>query len=214
MPDSALRRDVAAIVVAAGAGSRYGEPKHQLELDGKPLWRWSVDAFTHTDISEIVVVGDVPGGVAGGPRRRDSVRNGLAALASRPRWVLIHDAARPLVSSALIHRVIDAALGGDADGVIPGLPVTDTIKRVEGDRVAGTVDRSDLFTVQTPQAFLTGVLVSAHDDAANLDATDDATLVERCGGSVRVVTGERDNLKITYPEDLRLAEFVLRRRGT
>jgi len=213
MPDPAVRRDIAAIVVAAGAGSRFGEPKHSVKLGGKSLWKWSVDAFTAAGIPEIVVVGDVPGGIAGGPRRRDSVLNGLNALASGSKWVLVHDAARPLVSVAFIGVIVDSALAGSVEGVIPGIPLADTIKSVEGGFVVATVDRTGLEAVQTPQAFRTSVLVRAHNEAANDDATDDATLVERIGGSVRVVTGDPMNIKITYPADLTLAESLLHGRG-
>ena len=212
MPDPVVRRGVTAIVVAAGSGSRYGEPKHRLELGGRPLWQWSVDVFRTAGIPEIVVVGDVPGGVAGGPRRRDSVLNGLNALAPGSAWVLVHDAARPLVTAALIDAVVDSAFAGGVDGVIPGIPLSDTIKSVAGDLVVDTVDRSGLVAVQTPQAFKTSILAKAHNEVANDDATDDATLVERIGGSVRVVTGETTNIKITYPDDLALAESLLRRR--
>lgn len=213
MPDPAIRRGIAAIVVAAGTGSRFGEPKHAVKLDGKPLWQWSVDAFTAAGISEIVVVGDVPGGIAGGTRRRDSVLNGLNALAPGSKWVLVHDAARPLVSVALIETIVDSALVGNVDGVIPGIPLTDTIKSVEGGLVVATVDRIGLEAVQTPQAFRTSVLVRSHTEAVNDDATDDATLVERFGGSVKVVTGDPMNIKITYPADLALAESLLQGRG-
>ncbi|GMQ98158.1 MAG: hypothetical protein BMS9Abin17_0664 [Acidimicrobiia bacterium] len=213
MPDPAVRRGIAAVVVAAGAGSRFGEPKHSVKLGGKPLWQWSVDAFTTAGIPEIVVVGDVPGGIAGGPRRRDSVLNGLNALTPGSEWVLVHDAARPLVSVALIVAIVDSALAGSVEGVIPGIPLTDTIKSVEGGLVVATVDRSGLEAVQTPQAFRTSVLLRAHNEAVNDDATDDATLVERFGGSVRVVTGDLTNIKITYPVDLALAESLLRGRG-
>jgi len=212
MTDSATRRGIGAVVVAAGAGSRFGGPKHRLKLNDRPLWQWSLEAFTAAGIPDVVVVGDVPGGVPGGRRRRDSVFNGLNALAPGSSWVLIHDAARPLVSVALIDVVVDSALAGGVDGVIPGIPLTDTIKSVDGGLVVDTVDRTGLVAVQTPQAFRRSILIRAHNEATDDDATDDATLVERIGGSVRVVTGETTNIKITYPDDLALAESLLRQR--
>ena len=124
-------------------------------------------------------------------------------------WVLIHDAARPLVTPALVRRIVHAAAATDADGVIPGLPVSDTLKRVEGARVLATVDRSDLVSVQTPQAFRLDVLRRAHATDATVDATDDAMLVEAIGGTVEVVAGDPDNIKITYPGDLERARFIL-----
>lgn len=211
MVASANRSGIAAVIVAAGAGNRYGKPKHALLLEGRPLWQWSFDLFHEAAATEVVVVGDVPDGVPGGPRRRDSVLAGLRALTSDPDWVLVHDAARPLVSIDLIASVIDAAMHTNADGVIPGLPVTDTIKRISGDRIIETVDRADLLAVQTPQAFRTSVLLHAHS-ASNDDATDDASLIERIGGSVTFVTGDANNIKITYPEDLALAAWILGER--
>ncbi|MCL1593117.1 MAG: 2-C-methyl-D-erythritol 4-phosphate cytidylyltransferase [Actinomycetia bacterium] len=211
MAMSANRSGIAAVIVAAGAGSRFGQPKHTANLGDRPLWRWSVDVFHEAGISEVVVVGDVPGGVQGGARRRDSVLAGLLALTSDPVWVLVHDAARPLASIDLVMSVIESAERTDADGVVPGLPVTDTIKRISGDRIIETVDRADLIAVQTPQAFKKDVLLRAHS-ASDDDATDDAALIERIGGSVVFVAGEPDNVKITYADDLELAARILRGR--
>jgi 2-C-methyl-D-erythritol 4-phosphate cytidylyltransferase/2-C-methyl-D-erythritol 2,4-cyclodiphosphate synthase len=199
----------AAIIVAAGSGTRFGRSKHDLELAGKPLWRWSVDAFTEAGASEIVVVGDVPGGVPGGSRRRDSVRAGLHAMTSGSPIVLIHDAARPLVGVGLIRAVVAAVAEPGVQGAIPAIPVTDTIKRIVGGRVAETVDRSDLVAVQTPQGFLRKALLDAHRSFPTDDATDDAALVERNGGNVVTVDGGRANLKVTFPGDLAIAEAIL-----
>lgn len=199
----------AAIIVAAGSGTRFGRPKHGLILAGKPLWRWSVEAFEEAHASEIVVVGDVPGGVPGGARRRDSVSAGLDALTSGSPIVLIHDAARPLAGAGLIGAVVAAITTTGAQGAIPAIPVTDTIKRRDGGRVVETVDRSDLVAVQTPQGFRTGALLDAHRSFPTDDATDDAALVERNGGTVVIVDGERANLKITFPGDLAIAEAIL-----
>ncbi|GMR01855.1 MAG: hypothetical protein BMS9Abin20_0177 [Acidimicrobiia bacterium] len=201
-----------AIVVAAGSGTRYGRPKHDLILRDKPLWRWSADTFLAAGVSEVVVVGDVPGGVPGGPRRRDSVRLGLEAVATDHEWVLIHDAARPLVLVSLVHTVMDGTRQPGIHGVIPVTAITDTIKQTNGDHVLATVDRRDFVAVQTPQAFRTDILRSAHLVDPDDDATDDASLVERAGGRVVVVEGDASNLKITFPGDLVIAEAILAER--
>ncbi len=200
---------VAGIVVAAGAGSRFGSPKQEVLLVDRPLWQWARDALVAGGVSEVVVVGPVPGGVAGGVRRRDSVAAGLRHIPADAGVVVVHDAARPLATAELVRRVLDRLEAGDVDGVVPALPLTDAVKEVADDQVVGTVDRSRLVTVQTPQAFVTEALRGAHQ-ATGEDVPDDAALVERQGGRVAVVEGERANLKITYPDDLRLAEGLLR----
>ena len=205
----ASEKSFAAIIVAAGSGSRFGRSKHDLVLGGKPLWRWSVEAFEEAGASEVVVVGDVPGGVPGGIRRRDSVSAGLDALASGSPIVLIHDVARPLVGVDLIEAVVAAIAGTGVEGAIPVIPVTDTIKRVEGGRIGETVDRSALVAVQTPQGFAIQALLDAHRSLLSVDVTDDATLVERNGGIVVIVDGDRANIKITFPGDLALAKAIL-----
>jgi len=210
MPDIvASEASFAAIIVAAGSGNRFGRSKHDLLLAGKPLWQWSRDAFQEAGAIEVVVVGDVPGGVDGGARRRDSVRAGLDALTSHPPIVLVHDAARPLVTVDLIGEVVAEIVRSGVDGVIPAVPVTDTIKRVSGSRITETVDRRDLVAVQTPQGFRTDALLAAHSASPLDDATDDASMIERSGGIVVTVDGDRTNLKITFPGDLATAEAIL-----
>ena len=144
---------------------------------------------------------------AGGKRRQDSVCNGLAALPDEATHVLIHDAARPFASPALCNRVLDELEKGAA-GVIPGIPVTDTIKVVRDGEVAHTPDRETLKAVQTPQGFLLVTLRASHARALNegWDVTDDAMLLERCGVPVRLVEGEPGNAKITRAEDLAMLE--------
>lgn len=137
--------------------------------------------------------------VAGGTTRSDSVRAGLAAVAPEAVIVVVHDAARPLAPAALFTAVVAAVRDG-ADGAVPGLPVADTLKRVDGSRVVATVDRDGLVAVQTPQAFRAAALRAAY--AAGGAATDDAALVEAAGGTVVVVPGDPSNLKLTTPEDL------------
>jgi 2-C-methyl-D-erythritol 4-phosphate cytidylyltransferase len=201
-----------AIVVAGGDGTRFGGPKHALLLGGVPLWLRCVQTLRAAGVDTVVVVGDVPGGLPGGLRRRDSVSQGLSAIPDTVEWVLVHDAARPLVSIGLIQRVIAAASSATADAVIPATPVTDTLKSVDGDTVVGTVDRTALVGVQTPQAFRTSVLKMAHLRDPDDDVTDDAGLIEREGGTVVTVPGEVSNIKITFDGDLELAEALLERR--
>ncbi len=155
-----------------------------------------------------VAAGKVASVVTGGATRAESVAAGLAEVPDVADVVLVHDAARPLASPELISRVL-AGLSGDADGVVPAIPVPDTIKRTEGSSVQETLDRRVLVAVQTPQAFTAASLRAAYDrPAAELQAaTDCASLVE-LAGTVVWVEGERSNIKITTPEDLRLAEAM------
>ncbi|MBT8208183.1 MAG: 2-C-methyl-D-erythritol 4-phosphate cytidylyltransferase [Acidimicrobiia bacterium] len=191
-----------AIVVAAGSGVRFGGPKHLIELDGVELFRRSVNAV-EPFVEQVVVVGDVPGGIPGGGRRRDSVEVGLAELPDHVDWVLIHDGARPLAPKDLVRRVVDAIDDG-VDAVVPAIPVRDTIKRAADGVVEATIDRDGLFAAQTPQAVRVEALKKALADSPD-DATDDAGLIERIGGVVRLVAGDPRNIKITYPEDLAVA---------
>lgn len=195
------------VVVAAGRGDRFGRPKALVELHGVPLWRHAVRALEGAGVADVVVVGDVAGGIEGGGRRRDSVAAGLAALPSAASHVLIHDAARPLASVELACRVRDRLAVGDVSAVVPGVAVRDTLKRVSEGSVTDTVDRAGLMSVQTPQGFVLAALLEAHGLSTE-DASDDAVLIERRGGIVAVVEGEVTNMKITYPRDLDLAEAV------
>jgi len=199
---------VHAILVAAGRGERFGGPKHAALLRGRPLWEWAEEALRHGGVVGVVVVGDLPGGIPGGARRRDSVRAGLDALPAAASHVLVHDAARPLASPDLVRRVIDRLLTGGVDAVVPVVPVRDTLKRVGDGWVVETIERRGLAGAQTPQGFKVAVLRAAQE-AGDDDAGDDALLVERLGGSVACVEGEVSNLKVTYPGDLALAEAWL-----
>ena len=195
-----------AIVVAAGTGNRFGKPKQFELLGDRTILQRSFDAAAAACDDVVTVLPPSQGGVTGGATRSESVRNGLAAVPDDVDIVVVHDAARPLASAALFAAVIDAVRTG-ADAAIPGVAVSDTIKRVEGDRVLETLDRGALVAVQTPQAFRADVLRKAH--ATGGDATDDAALVEAMGGTVVVVPGESTNLKITTLDDLRVAEGLL-----
>jgi 2-C-methyl-D-erythritol 4-phosphate cytidylyltransferase len=143
---------------------------------------------------------------AGGDTRQNSVSSGLEEISSD--LVLIHDAARPFATRELIGRVVAELV--EYDGAIPALPLDETVKRVHDERVAETIDRERLWAVQTPQGFRTDVLRRAHEKAREegIEGTDDATLVERYGGTIKVVRGLRSNLKITYPEDFEIAEAL------
>lgn len=202
------------IVVAAGSGSRFGAPKHAALLSGIPLWQHAVASLREGGCDDVVVVGDVPGGIPGGAHRRLSVAAGLAAVPDSAATVLVHDAARPLASPDLVRVVVGRLGAGDVDGVIPAVPVRDALKEVAGDIVVRGVDRSSLVAVQTPQGFRADSLRRAHAAATEGEAADDAELVERVGGSVAIVLGEPHNLKITYPGDLEVAAAILDSRST
>ena len=195
------------ILLAAGRGTRFGREKHNLQLGGVPLWQRSHDVLLDAGVDSLVVVGDHDEWVAGGDRRQDSVAAGLAQIPDHDGFVLIHDAARPLLTAALVQRVITRLRIGDVDGVVPAVAVRDTIKRVAGERIVETVDRSEVVAVQTPQGFDLRVLRAAHE-AAGFDATDDAAMVEASGGTVVFVDGDPANIKVTYPEDLPVAEAL------
>jgi 2-C-methyl-D-erythritol 4-phosphate cytidylyltransferase len=206
-------------LVAAGSGSRLGAsvPKAFVPVAGRPMIEWSVDALRAAGIEEIIVAlpegAQAPAGcigVRGGATRSESVHAALSA--GGPGHVVVHDAARPLVEPSLFTRVVEAL--ADADCAIAAARVTDTIKEAEGDVVVATHDRSRLWAVQTPQAFRRAALEAALNvDASVLaQATDDASLVERAGGTVRVVESSPANFKVTTPHDLRVAELLLGER--
>lgn len=217
----------AAVVVAAGSGSRAGGAKQWRPLGGRPVIRWSVEALLEAGASEVVVV--IPPGsdpeaasaltgltgwraAEGGATRADSVLKGLAALGqpdARP--VLVHDAARPLLGRAVIARCLEAL--ETADGALPALPVADSLRRAEAGVVEGEIGRDGLWRAQTPQAFRLKTLIDAYAawPAGEL-ATDEATVVQRAGGRVRVVDGDPRLMKLTFPEDFAMAEALIPRR--
>jgi 2-C-methyl-D-erythritol 4-phosphate cytidylyltransferase len=214
-----------AIIVAAGAGTRFGEPKQFVYLRAKPVLEWTLERFqAHSEVDAIALVlpderdlkhyrlryPKIVDVVRGGERRQDSVWQGFRLLAgTSPEIVLVHDGARPLAGAALISRIIAAARAEGA--AVPALPVEDTVKEVRDGRVAATVDRTLLYRAQTPQGFLFAVLKKALD-AARRDrfyGTDEAALVERIGLPVAVVPGDPRNIKITTPVDIPIAEALL-----
>ncbi len=203
------------IVVAGGAGSRMGRPKQYEQVGSRRVIDHAADTARVVGDGVIVVVpaadAAAEGGVAGGATRSESVRAGLAAVPPTATIICVHDAARPFASTELFTAVI-AAISGGADAAIPGIAVTDTIKRIDDDGiVVETPPRSALVAVQTPQAFRASVLRAAH--ASGRDATDDAALVELCGGRVVVVAGDQNNRKITHPDDLAWARELAEKEG-
>jgi 2-C-methyl-D-erythritol 4-phosphate cytidylyltransferase len=204
---------VVGIVPAGGSGERLGadRPKAFVVCAGRPMVEWSLEALSSV-CSRIVVAAPPshvrPGWVEGGPSRSASVRNALDA-APEASVVVIHDAARPLVTTALVRRCLDALDG--LDGVIAASPVSDTIHVSSAEHlIEQTPDRATLWAAQTPQVFRADVLRRALEDRD--PATDEAALVAAVGGSVRLIEGPSDNIKVTTPTDLRLAEALLRDR--
>lgn len=219
---------VAAIVVAAGSGSRLGHelPKALVEVGGVPMVRRSVDVLRSAGVGQIVVVAH-PGHldqfraalrgvteltiVSGGSERDESVRNGLDEVDAPV--VLVHDAARPLVPIRVVKAVMQAVAEG-AQAVIPVMPVVDSIRRVQGDGSA-IVDRAELRAVQTPQGFATDVLRAGHRRVRErgIAVTDDASACELVGAPITFVAGDREAMKITEPLDLVLAEAMWQARS-
>lgn len=229
--------DTCAVIVAGGSGERFGDPrgKQFVELCGLPLMCWSVMAFDRApSVARIVVVcateraAEVEKDVLSrmtltkpvvlapsGATRQDSVRSGLEAVPRELELVAVHDAARPLIEVEQIEAACAAVRADRAlAGAILATRSVDTLKLVEGETIIATPDRSFYWSAQTPQVFRTPRLVAAHRSAVRdeYQGTDDASLVERLGGRVRVVESTRDNIKVTLPEDLALAEATLERR--
>ena len=217
-----------AVLAAAGRGERLGSerPKAFARLGGRPLLAESLERLEGSEWIDFIVVaapaeweepaillaeelgaGKVSSVVTGGASRSESVREALAEVADDAAVVLVHDAARPLLPEGVIERVL-APLSEGWDGVVPGLPVSDTVKRVEGDRVVETLPRGELVAVQTPQAFIASVLREAVSGDVSA-ASDCASLVEARGGRVKVVEGDPRLLKVTSGEDLALVETWL-----
>ncbi len=225
---------VGAIVPAAGRGERFrgATPKALVPIRGRPLVQHALEAIHRVDeVVAIVVVGPahvldamrelvaaarldkVTAVIAGGADRQASVARGLEALPAAADLVLIHDGARPCVTPGLVRAVVAAA--ATAGAATAAVPIEDTVKRGEDGWVTSTLDRTQLYRVQTPQAFHRAVLERAHREAlrSGFHGTDDAALVEQLGHPVRLVAGDAGNLKVTVPEDLAVAEALLGRGG-
>ena len=212
------------VLVAAGEGRRFGAPKQLQPLAGRRVIDWAFEAAAAAGRGVVVVAAadqvqalrDGPTALTasadsvivtnGGSTRSESVRAGIAEVPEDAEVIVVHDAARPLAGDALFAAVTAAVVSG-ADGAVPAVPVTDTIRHTD----SGPLDRSQLRAVQTPQAFRADLLRRAH--ASDGEATDDAALVEAAGGKVHLVDGEPDNIKITTPGDLHVAEALLAARS-
>ncbi len=224
------KEKVCAIIAAAGESRRMGGiDKVFAPLAGKPLLFWVIDVFHRCDaVAQIVVVVNEPGLehcrqlvagenwskvtdiCAGGKRRQDSVLAGLNKL-SRCDWVIVHDGARPLVTEDLIHRGLAEAR--ETGAAVAAVPVTDTIKLAESSGIVRqTLPRQNLWAVQTPQVFRFDIIDEAYRRVAG-EATDDASLVEQLGHQVKLYPGSYDNIKVTTPGDLALAEVLWQERG-
>lgn len=229
--------DTCAVIVAGGTGERFGDPrgKQFVDLCGLPLMCWSIVAFDRAPSVARIVVVCAPDRAAqvekdvlsrlslkkpvtlapSGATRQASVLSGLGAVPRDLEFVAVHDAARPLVETEMIERAIEAVRSDPAlAGAILATRAVDTLKLVEGTTIVATPDRSFYWAAQTPQVFRRRVLLAAHKAAARDEypGTDDSSLVERMGGRVRCVECSRDNIKITVPEDLAIAEAALERR--
>jgi 2-C-methyl-D-erythritol 4-phosphate cytidylyltransferase len=227
---------VTVLIPAAGAGRRMGKTvaKQFLLLGGKPLLAHTLLAFQRAveideiipilsredvegclrDVIELYQITKVKTLVVGGKERQDSVLHGLQKIGKDTNVVLVHDGVRPFVSSEMIRDAVDLAKKGECIAV--GVPIKDTIKEVDEHKIVRrTLERGSLWAIQTPQAFPVEILRRAYEESYKLKmfGTDDATLVERTGGTVKVIMGSYENIKITTPEDLILAEEILKRRS-
>ena len=229
-----MQESVAAVIVAAGSSRRMeGRNKLWIPLAGRIILARAIDVFEASSLIDTIVLvlnaeripdastlcqqedwSKIASIVAGGPRRQDSVRIGLdtlAQVAPNSSWVMIHDGARPLVTPTILEAGLKAAR--EYSAAIAGVPVKDTIKQVQQGLVETTLDRSQLWAVQTPQVFSFALIHSAHlTPEAQEDVTDDAALLERLGQRVAIFPGAYTNIKITTKEDLLLAEALLRQR--
>lgn len=229
---------VIAIIPAAGSGTRMGltRAKQFIDLCGKPILAVTLSHFQRCNLVDRIVVAvsqddvdyclreivdryklsKVFKVIVGGKRRQDSVRKGIEAVTNCCRWVLIHDGVRPLVTNGLIERVIKA--GNDFRAVITGLPVKETVKEADSKgRVLRSIDRGHLWLIQTPQIFRWEDIHLAHQKAIKHDweeATDDAFLIEKMGIPVKIIRGEEDNIKVTTPQDLDIARFLISKKST
>jgi 2-C-methyl-D-erythritol 4-phosphate cytidylyltransferase/2-C-methyl-D-erythritol 2,4-cyclodiphosphate synthase len=219
-----------AVVVAAGSGARAGGDKQWRALGGKPVVRWSVEALLSAGADEVVVVVAADAlqqaetalsgasgwrAVTGGDTRAASVQAGLAALRCQPdQPVLIHDAARPLLSAAAIHRLLEAFVASKADGFVLALPVADSLRRGDADGLmTDTVERAGLWAMQTPQAFLRRTIETAYAAWTDPEApTDETVVVRAAGGRIRMIPGDSRLMKLTWPEDFAMAEALIRYR--
>lgn len=219
-----------AIMAAAGFSKRFGKDKLSVEISGKPLIYWPLKVLEESDLVDDIYIAvqkaniglvrdtcdtfgfkKVSCVVKGGDERQHSVRNTLNSI-EFCNIVLIHDGARPLLTPGLIGKAFEVIEKNKSDGAIPVLPVTDTVKRIEDGRVIETLDRDSLYTVQTPQVFDFKILRECHNKAyeEGLLFSDDAALLENYGYNVTGFEGDRKNIKLTYEQDIKLLDFMMK----
>ena len=232
MIDKELLRGISIIVPAAGRGARMGDParKQYMRLNGKPMLQYVLDKMLALEARHVVVAiaaddecfRSLAGHedcrvVTGGASRTESVVSGLSSLRlSSDDWVMVHDGARPCVHFDDIIRLVRTVADDEVGGIL-AVPVMETVKRSDDDeRIAATVPREELWLAQTPQLFRYGLLERALGEASGsgFEATDEASAIERLGLSPMLVRGRRDNIKVTTPEDVALAEYYLRLQGS
>jgi 2-C-methyl-D-erythritol 4-phosphate cytidylyltransferase len=213
---------VAAIIVAAGSGTRFGGEKQLLELGGIPLYQRVIEVFMAVDSIEHIVLVCSPSlidlvnapavhKVLGGSSRQESVRVGIEKAGELGCEIaLVHDAARALVTTEIIDRVLESTRRSGAS--IAAVPVVDTIKEVEGGTIARTIPRAKLWRAQTPQGARIADLLRAYENSSKGEFTDEAELLESIGTYAQVVLGSEENFKITYPEDLERAQQIIAKR--
>ena len=221
-----------AIIAAAGIGKRMKktEGKQFLNINGKPMLAYSLEAFQLAETIEKIVlvvnesdkeradklskelsIDKLHKVIPGGERRQDSVFAGLSNCPPETKTIAIHDGARPMITSEFIDNIVN---GLEGDGIVPGIPVKDTIKKVANDIVETTFNRNELIAAQTPQVFVFESITEAHNISRSFDfyTTDDAALMEKQKYKIEVIKGDEDNIKVTTPLDLELAELILKRR--
>ena len=219
---------VSAIIPAAGSGSRFGGEKQFKVLKGTPLWAYTLKPFIYSNlINELILV--LPEKsilniqsskaykliskkkeiklVPGGAKRKDSVLNGLLSTKKTNDFVCIHDVARPLIKESLIDKAINESIG--FDGCILAMPSTDTVKIVDRDIVHNTINRNSVWMAQTPQVFRKDKLLKAYREHSSVEATDESTLMELMGFSIKVINGDTNNIKITSKVDLEIAKIIM-----
>ena len=219
---------VSAIIPAAGSGSRFGEEKQFKVLKGHPLWVHTLKPFINSNlINELIVVfpeksiHNIQSSdtykliskkkeiklVSGGTKRKDSVLNGLLLTKKTNELVCIHDVARPLIKESLIDKAINESMG--FDGCILAMPSTDTVKIVKGDIVHNTINRDSVWMAQTPQVFRKDKLLKAFRENSSVEVTDESSLMELMGFSIKVINGDMNNIKITSKVDLEIAKIIM-----
>ncbi|MEL0173466.1 MAG: 2-C-methyl-D-erythritol 4-phosphate cytidylyltransferase [bacterium] len=220
---------VSAIILAAGSGSRFGEKKQFKELNGKPIWFYSLNTFIQSEsVDELILV--IPNDsletlkqsqvftslnktnniklVSGGESRKDSVFNGLKVVKKAIDIVCIHDAARPFIKASYIKHSVEAC--SEFDGAIIAIPSVDTVKKVDKQIIKNTIDRESLWMAQTPQTFKKDKLLYAIKNSSHLNITDESMLMEEANFKIKLIEGDHSNFKITNAIDWELAKVIVK----